>query len=94
MSRTFRHIRKVKSWLIFRKFFGERPGIDSPTWNQRPREYYLEQEHIGNTNYGWGIRKTWRRLASRRDRHLIKDALRHRDIELYYKKHKPGDDGS
>lgn len=93
MSRTYRDIRRIKSWRIYKKYF-EEGGVRS--WFERPREYFQEMAQIGeDPPVWWGWRKYWRKLYSRKDRHNIKRSLRTNDykLERYYRKKDRGDDG-
>lgn len=95
MSRTFRDIRRIKARQWWKKLWEwqENESCNPRIWHWRhaPRDLLIFYERIREFPV---MGKSWRKAAARRDRHNIKDSLRHNTLLWYYRRRKRDDDGS
>ena len=85
MSRTFRHIEKVK----FRQWWDRILAQGYARWSQRTRDELWERDKIGQEKWEH-FHQDEKREANRRDRHTMKNSLRHGGTYWYYRR-KHGD---
>lgn len=87
MSRTYRHILKVKVRQFWDKLLQQETWS---LWRNLPRDLRVEQDHIGHYHGSYRHKTRWRHESNARERALVRNSLKHGGMYWYWRR-KHGD---